>query len=181
MDDNQLADITGENQQSQQTKHYNENSNNNNISDIVIQQHPGDEIISQQMDSLHSETSIFTTENSNSLNVSVDELPGKILISPDVTKNSLTQSAQQIIDDLNAKRKQDTQLLSNIKKALEAQNEKMCKSIEQHLFQVYETQGKEVQDKLQELFGVIDRISRVETELQEFKQALQILYKDMTD
>ncbi|KAK6178723.1 hypothetical protein SNE40_011240 [Patella caerulea] len=177
MNDNQLADVTGENQQSRQTKHYNENSNNNNISDIVIQQHPADEI-----DRLHSEEpSIFSTENSNSLNVSVDELPGKILISPDVTKNSLSQSAQQIIDDLNAKRKQDTQLLSNMKKALEAQNEKMCKSIEQHLFQVYETQGKEVQDKLQELFGVIDRISRVETELQEFKQALQILYKDMTD
>ena len=37
------------------------------------------------------------------------------------TRESLSQNAQQLIDDINAKRKQDTQLVADFKKELDMQ------------------------------------------------------------
>lgn len=51
--------------------------------------------------------------------------------------------------------------------------------IEQRMFQVYEKQGKLVQDKLQELFACLERIAKSEAELAEFREALRLLYTDI--
>ncbi|ESP00711.1 hypothetical protein LOTGIDRAFT_158004 [Lottia gigantea] len=127
---------------------------------------------------------MFNNSSSSSNQLSIphtDPFPEKVVISSEINRDSLSTAAQQIIDDLNAKRKQDTQLLIDLKKALEKQTEKVYKATEQHLFAVYDKQGKIVQDKIQQLFSIIDNISKLETELKEFKQALQILYQDMKD
>ncbi|KAL5022113.1 hypothetical protein ScPMuIL_001268 [Solemya velum] len=97
----------------------------------------------------------------------------------DLSREDIANSAQQLIDDLNTKRKRDTQLMDDYKKALEIQVQKCCSVVEQRLFHVYEEQGKMVQDKLQTLFAGLDRISKVEGELTQFKQALQMLYRDL--
>jgi hypothetical protein len=41
------------------------------------------------------------------------------------------------------------------------------------MFQVYENQGKLIQGKIQELYVILDRISMLETKIQDCKQALQ--------
>ena len=59
------------------------------------------------------------------------------------------------------------------------QVQKSCSSIEQMMFLTYEKEGKMIQDKLQELFATLDRIKKLEDELNQFKQALGILYQDV--
>ena len=51
--------------------------------------------------------------------------------------------------------------------------------VEQSLFSLYESQSSSVQAKIQELFETLDRIGKIENELDHFKQALGILYQDM--
>ena len=51
--------------------------------------------------------------------------------------------------------------------------------IEQSMYQLYEHNGKIMQAKLQELFATLDRIGKLEAELQEFRNALGVLYSDI--
>ncbi|XP_071117299.1 synaptonemal complex central element protein 2-like [Haliotis cracherodii] len=106
-------------------------------------------------------------------------LTTKVNALSDVTRESLYASAQQVVDDLNSKRKQDTQLLSDFKKALHEQMESACNRLEQHMFLGYEKIGDLIQAKLQEFYMCLDRIEKIEAELHEFKEALKILYQDM--
>ena len=56
---------------------------------------------------------------------------------------------------------------------------KVCSGLEQHMFGVYDQQSKVMQDKLSDLFSTLDRISVLETELEQFKTALSSLYQEM--
>ncbi len=47
------------------------------------------------------------------------------------------------------------------------------------MYQLYEHNGKIMQAKLQELFATLDRIGKLEAELQEFRNALGVLYSDI--
>ena len=51
--------------------------------------------------------------------------------------------------------------------------------LEQNMFQMYEQHGKVIQDKLHDLYATFDRITKLESELQQFKHALSHLYQDM--
>ena len=51
--------------------------------------------------------------------------------------------------------------------------------LEQSMYQMYERNGKIMQSKLQELFATLDRIAKLEAELQQFKGALGALYTDI--
>ncbi|XP_021350904.1 synaptonemal complex central element protein 2-like isoform X2 [Mizuhopecten yessoensis] len=99
--------------------------------------------------------------------------------SNEMTREDITSAANALIDDLNQKRKQDTQLIEDFKKALELQVRRTCAMVEERMFHVYEKQGKEVQEKLQELFAGIERIAKTEAELGEFREALRLLYTDI--
>lgn len=93
--------------------------------------------------------------------------------------DDIQRSCQQLIDDINAKRKRDTDLLNDFKKALEEEITTSCNILEESIVQTYEKHSKNIQDKLQELFAVLERISKLEGELMDFKQALGVLYNDM--
>lgn len=41
------------------------------------------------------------------------------------------------------------------------------------MFKIYEKQGKDIQDKIQELYAILDRIAKLEAKIEEFKRALQ--------
>ncbi|XP_041359920.1 synaptonemal complex central element protein 2-like [Gigantopelta aegis] len=94
-------------------------------------------------------------------------------------REQLNAAAQQIIEDLNSKRRQDNQLLADFRKGLETEVNRMCNGVEQQMFRLYDKKSSQIQAKIQELFARLDRICKLETELQEFKQALQGLYRDM--
>ncbi|XP_029197831.2 synaptonemal complex central element protein 2-like [Acropora millepora] len=93
--------------------------------------------------------------------------------------DDIQRSCQQLIDDINSKRKRDTDLVNDFKKALEEEINTSCNILEESIVQTYEKHSKTIQDKLQELFAVVERISKLEGELIDFKQALGVLYNDM--
>ncbi|KAL3868964.1 hypothetical protein ACJMK2_041709 [Sinanodonta woodiana] len=105
--------------------------------------------------------------------------PVKRTLPDTLTAEEIGHNAQQLIDDLNSKRKQDTQLLADFKQALEIHVQKTYVVVEQHLYQNYEKQRGVLEIKLQKLFACLDRISKLESELQDFKQSLQVLYQEM--
>ena len=47
------------------------------------------------------------------------------------------------------------------------------------MYQMYDQNGKIMQAKLQELFATLDRVAKLEVELQQFKNALGALYSDI--
>ncbi|XP_071800233.1 synaptonemal complex central element protein 2-like [Asterias amurensis] len=96
-----------------------------------------------------------------------------------ITREFLNEQTQQLIDDINAKRKRDTTMLADFKKALDLQASNSFASLEQAMYQVYQQNSKGIQDKLQELFSTLDRISKLEMELEHFKHSLGSLYSDI--
>lgn len=54
-----------------------------------------------------------------------------------------------------------------------------CGALEERMYRVYETSGKNMQPKLQEFFATLDRVAAIEQELAHFKEALGVLYIDI--
>ncbi|KAJ7334438.1 synaptonemal complex assembly [Desmophyllum pertusum] len=103
----------------------------------------------------------------------------EVITNENASHDDIQRSCQQLIDDINAKRKRDTDLLNDFKKALEEQINTSCSVLEESIVQTYEKHSKTIQDKLQELFAVLERISKLESELMDFRRALGVLYNDM--
>ena len=59
------------------------------------------------------------------------------------------------------------------------QVEKSVSTLEQHMFQMYQTQQGVIEGKLQELFASLERAAVSEAELDNFKQSLNMLYTEM--
>ncbi|XP_071495221.1 synaptonemal complex central element protein 2-like [Diadema antillarum] len=95
------------------------------------------------------------------------------------SREEINQRAQQVIDQINEKRKRDTTLLNDFRKVLQNQVTKSCDTLEERMYQVYEANGKTIQSKLQELFSTLDRVASIEEELDHFKEALGLLYTDI--
>jgi len=51
--------------------------------------------------------------------------------------------------------------------------------LQHQLYQTYDKQSALVDQKLQELFSVLDNITATETDLQNFRQSLRNLYQDI--
>jgi len=51
-------------------------------------------------------------------------------------------------------------------------------SVENQLYDVYDTQQPLIDDKLQQLYDALGRITTLEHEIQDFKQSLACLYQD---
>ncbi|XP_072045190.1 uncharacterized protein [Amphiura filiformis] len=95
------------------------------------------------------------------------------------SREKINEKAQQLIDEINNKRKEDTVLLADFKKSMEMQVARSYGLLEQSMYQVYDHNGKIMQAKLQELFATLDRIAKLEAELKQFKNALGALYTDI--
>ena len=95
------------------------------------------------------------------------------------TREFLNCSAQEIIDDLNSKRKRDAALLEDFKKTLDMHCTAAYNSMEAAVYNMYDRNNATIQDKLHELFEVLERTAKQEAELEEFKSALAALYSDI--
>ncbi|KAK7100192.1 hypothetical protein V1264_023182 [Littorina saxatilis] len=100
-------------------------------------------------------------------------------IQEETTAASLSEQAQQIVNGLNDKRKQDTEMLAELKSTLFSQVENVCSTVEQHMYLRYEKHGKEFNDKVQELFECLGRVAKLERELSQFKQDLTSFCNEM--
>ncbi|XP_065067821.1 synaptonemal complex central element protein 2-like [Rhopilema esculentum] len=75
------------------------------------------------------------------------------------SSDQLFDQAQSLIAEINDKRKNDSMLLTEFKKTMELLLEKCNSALERSLFQSYSTTGNIMQEKLQDLYTTLDRIS----------------------
>lgn len=104
------------------------------------------------------------------------ETGGQLLEEKQVsTRELLNRSAQDLIEEVNAKRKRDSTLLAgpwfvcsycacamclsaDFKRAMERQCSNTCNGVETAMYNIYEMTNKSVEEKLQELSTVLERI-----------------------
>nr|XP_054764737.1 synaptonemal complex central element protein 2-like [Lytechinus pictus] len=98
---------------------------------------------------------------------------------PLLSREELSEQAQELIDKINEKRKRDTNILEDFRKALQEKVAVTCSAVEERMYRVYEKSGKDMQPKLQEFFATLDRVAAIEEELNHFKEALGVLYTDI--
>ncbi|XP_033107932.1 uncharacterized protein LOC117109657 [Anneissia japonica] len=94
-------------------------------------------------------------------------------------REEIQELAQQLINNINVKRKSDATLIVDFKKDLLEKVTESCKTLDLYMFQCYERNGSVMHSKLQALFATLERIHKLELELDEFKQALGVFYNDI--
>ncbi|XP_076462862.1 synaptonemal complex central element protein 2-like [Babylonia areolata] len=109
---------------------------------------------------------------------SVDDAEGKESRVAD-SAAVLSERAQQLVSGLNDKRKQDTNMLAELKATLLSQVENIYNAVEQHMYNTYEKQGKMFNETVHELFACLERVATLETELAQFKQDLTSFCQEM--
>ncbi|CAK9302926.1 unnamed protein product [Gordionus sp. m RMFG-2023] len=95
------------------------------------------------------------------------------------TKDMLAKAAQNFVNDINLKRAQDSTLIEDFGKTLQEYVSKCTKTVEDHYFQMYDSTGQNIQEKVQKLFTVLENITQLENELNDFKHDIELIYKDI--
>ncbi|XP_065180317.1 synaptonemal complex central element protein 2-like [Sycon ciliatum] len=91
----------------------------------------------------------------------------------------LKQAAQQLIESINKKRQHDATIVADLRRSLEEDMNESYIRVQQGLSEVYDKTSHGIQEKLEEVFATLDRIVKLEMELQQVSKALGTLYADM--
>ncbi|XP_076304000.1 synaptonemal complex central element protein 2-like isoform X2 [Tachypleus tridentatus] len=129
----------------------------------------------EQMEGIHSK-SIWknpTEEHSVKSSMSSHEVLQRNV------REHISREVEETVEKINLKRKQDTSLLAEFKRSLEIQINRTYSMVEESMYSLYEKTGNEIESKLQELSATLERISKLETELQDFRSAFDLLYQDL--
>ncbi|XP_061168086.1 uncharacterized protein LOC133177023 [Saccostrea echinata] len=105
----------------------------------------------------------------------------KMPLTKGLTRIDIQEAANNIIETTNKKRKRDSDMLRDFKKTAEYQLCTTLLEMQNHIHKVYERQGRIMEEKMQELMACLERIEKLEQELAEFRNALQLLYHDIND
>lgn len=91
----------------------------------------------------------------------------------------IRDKAEQLVADLNAKRQRDQELLDYFRATYQEHAEETFSRIQESIVELYTQSGSEINDKIQELTDVLERVAQHENDLAEFKQMLESLYQDV--
>ncbi|XP_053148086.1 synaptonemal complex central element protein 2 [Hemicordylus capensis] len=97
----------------------------------------------------------------------------------DSTIENLQERTQQLIDKINENRKKDHALMNNFRESLLMKVSSLAEKLEERMFPVYDHHNKLIQDKLQELSDIMERIRLIEAELRQVCHTVEMLYKDL--
>ncbi|KAJ6657640.1 hypothetical protein lerEdw1_002141 [Lerista edwardsae] len=97
----------------------------------------------------------------------------------DSTIENLQERTQQLIEKINENRKKDHMLMNNFRESLLMKVSQLAEVLEEKMFPVYDHHTKLIQDKLEELSEIFERIRQIETELKEVCHTVEMLYKDL--
>ncbi|KAL5484526.1 hypothetical protein EMCRGX_G021043 [Ephydatia muelleri] len=95
------------------------------------------------------------------------------------TRELLQCNLEQLVSDINTKRKRDTTLLEDFKKDLELLCSAAYSSMQAALYSLYEQNSKVINDKLEELMSVMETIATQEEELEQFKREMGAFLSDL--
>ncbi|XP_067416448.1 synaptonemal complex central element protein 2 [Emydura macquarii macquarii] len=92
---------------------------------------------------------------------------------------NLQKRTQQLIEKINENRKKDHTVMSNFRDSLLLKVSSLAEKLEEMMFLIYDCHNKQMQDKLQELSEIMERISQIQTELRQVCHTVEAAYKDL--
>uniref|UniRef100_A0A8C3IIR6 Synaptonemal complex central element protein 2 n=1 Tax=Chrysemys picta bellii TaxID=8478 RepID=A0A8C3IIR6_CHRPI len=92
---------------------------------------------------------------------------------------NLQRRTQQLIEKINENRKKDHTVMSNFRESLMLKVSSLAEKLEEMMFLIYDRHNKQMQDKLQELSEIMERISQIQTELRQVCHTVEAAYKDL--
>lgn len=95
------------------------------------------------------------------------------------TRELLQCNLEQLVSDINTKRKRDTTLLEDFKKDLELLCSAAYSSMQAALYSLYEQNSKVINDKLEELMSIMETLAKQEEELEQFKREMGAFLSDL--
>uniref|UniRef100_A0A669R220 Synaptonemal complex central element protein 2 n=1 Tax=Phasianus colchicus TaxID=9054 RepID=A0A669R220_PHACC len=97
----------------------------------------------------------------------------------DSSVGDLRQRAQGLIDRLNDSRKEDHTVMSSFRDSLQLKVSNLAEQLEERLFQLYSLHNELIQERLQELAEVMERVRQAEDELQQVCHTVEAAYRDL--
>ncbi|XP_053575372.1 synaptonemal complex central element protein 2 [Bombina bombina] len=97
----------------------------------------------------------------------------------DATVEDLQSRAQNLIDKVNEGRNKDQALIKNFNESLSVKVNELCQRLEDRMYLLYDHHNKLLQDMLQELPEIIDRIGQLQAELKQVSETVATVYKDL--
>ncbi|XP_003643433.1 synaptonemal complex central element protein 2 [Gallus gallus] len=97
----------------------------------------------------------------------------------DSSVGDLRQRAQGLIDRLNDSRKEDHTVMSGFRDSLQLEVSNLAEQLEERLFQLYSLHNELIQERLQELAEVMERVRQAEDELQQVCHTVEAAYRDL--
>ncbi|KAM6474039.1 synaptonemal complex central element protein 2 [Liasis olivaceus] len=108
-----------------------------------------------------------------------DSKASNYFIALDSTIENLQERTQHLIDKINENRKKDHVLMNSFRESLLLKVSSLAEKLEESVFPVYDHNNKLIQDKLQELSEIMERIRQIETELRQVCHTVEMMYKDL--
>ncbi|KAM6389908.1 synaptonemal complex central element protein 2 [Rhynochetos jubatus] len=91
----------------------------------------------------------------------------------------LQRRAQQLIDRVNESRKEDHGVMSSFRESLLLKVSGLAEQLEERLFHLYGLHNELIQERLQELAEVMERVAQAEAELQQVCHTVEAAYRDL--
>ncbi|XP_073327004.1 synaptonemal complex central element protein 2 [Pagrus major] len=109
-------------------------------------------------------SSLSITDIQENICSSIDDIRGRV---------------QDLVEEINDSRTSDQKVMDSFEEKLMKKVPEMCQQMKEHMYTVYEENSNKMEVKLQELFEVLERCTKLNTELMEATQALAGLREDL--
>ncbi|XP_055555976.1 synaptonemal complex central element protein 2 [Falco cherrug] len=109
----------------------------------------------------------------------LDGQASRYFTSLDASIGGLQQRAQQLIDKVNDSRKEDHTMMSSFRESLLLKVSGLAEQLEEQLFHLYGLHNELIQERLQELEEVMERVGQAETELRQVCRTVEAAYRDL--
>ncbi|OCT90446.1 synaptonemal complex central element protein 2 [Xenopus laevis] len=97
----------------------------------------------------------------------------------DATVEDLQNRAQILIDKINEGRNKDQALMKNFHESLAKKVAELSQCLEARIYHMYDEHNKLLQERLQELPEIMDRIGELQSELKEVCHTVATVYQDL--
>ncbi|XP_075594156.1 synaptonemal complex central element protein 2 [Balearica regulorum gibbericeps] len=109
----------------------------------------------------------------------LDGQASRYFASLDANIGDLQQRAQQLIDRVNDSRKEDHTVMSGFRESLLMKVSGLAEQLEERLFHLYGLHNELIQERLQELAEVMERVGTAEAELRQVCRTVEAAYRDL--
>ncbi|XP_061218014.1 synaptonemal complex central element protein 2 [Neopsephotus bourkii] len=97
----------------------------------------------------------------------------------DASVGDLQHRAQHLIDSVNSSRKQDHSVMSTFRDSLLLKVSGLAEQLEERLFHLYGIHNELIQERLQELAEVMERVGEAAAELRHVCRTVEAAYRDL--